>query len=150
MSGLGCVQSQLWYPGSSLPHRLSSCGTQASVVVLRGLSCYLACEILVPTRDRTCIAGIRGQILNHWTTKEVPNILLFSACTKYIIIIMRSCYTCNSATFVCLTISSSHLLLVIHENLLHSFYQMSFSWSGLLLPVHTPAHERPYREVLLE
>ena len=52
----------------------SSCGTQASVVVARGLS---SCGLVAPwsvrssrTSARTCIPCIGRRILNHCTTRE--------------------------------------------------------------------------------
>ena len=55
---------------------LSSCGVQdsrawASVVAARGLSCSVACGSSL-TRDWTCVPCIGRQILNHWTTRDVP------------------------------------------------------------------------------
>ena len=38
-----------------------------------GLSCPTACAGLSsPTRDRTHVACVRRQILNHWAAREVP------------------------------------------------------------------------------
>ena len=57
---------------------LSSCGIWArepgvSVAVAHGLSCPAACGTLVlPTRDQICIPCIGRQILNQWTSREVP------------------------------------------------------------------------------
>ena len=48
-----------------------------SVVVTRGLSCSMACGILVLRRDQTHIPCLAGQILNHWATREVPFIVFF-------------------------------------------------------------------------
>ena len=54
----------------------SSCGAGSVVVILR-LSCSTACwDLCCLTGDRTCIPCIAKQILNHWTTKEVPTLLL--------------------------------------------------------------------------
>ena len=55
---------------------LSSCSVQASrawasVVAVCGLSCSVACGSSL-TRDQTCVLCIGRQILNHWTTREVP------------------------------------------------------------------------------
>ena len=55
-------------------HRLYSLRHVGSVVVARGLSCPVACRI--PTRDRTHVPCIGRRILNHWSTREVPNWLL--------------------------------------------------------------------------
>ena len=44
-----------------------------SVVVVCGLSCPVVCGILGSlTRDGTHVPCIGRQILNHWTTREVP------------------------------------------------------------------------------
>ena len=59
---------------------LSSCGTQASVIVARGLNCsHDSWDLSYPTRDRTHSPGIGRLILNHRTTREVPTsaLLLF-------------------------------------------------------------------------
>ena len=68
-------------------HRLSSCSTQApesvgSVVVVHRLSCPRGMwnlsspngvwDLSSPTRDQTHVPCIGRQILNHWTTREVP------------------------------------------------------------------------------
>ena len=45
---------------------LSSCGTQAQYLW------YMALVAHSPTRDRICISCLARWILNHWTTKEVP------------------------------------------------------------------------------
>ena len=46
-----------------------------SVDAAHGLSCPAACGIPVsPTRDGTCIPCTGRQILNHWTTREIPDI----------------------------------------------------------------------------
>ena len=56
----------LWHVGSLV----EACGLS---VVVRGLSCPVACGILAPwTRDRTSIPRIVKQILYHWTTREGP------------------------------------------------------------------------------
>ena len=59
----GCPRSQLHHAGSFLVD---------SLVVVHGLSCSLACGILVLTRDPTHIPWIARKILNHCTTREVP------------------------------------------------------------------------------
>ena len=46
-------------------HELSSCGVQACL--LHGVG-----NLSSPTGDGTDVPSIAGQILNHWTTKEVP------------------------------------------------------------------------------
>ena len=54
---------------------LSSCGSCAQLLCsMRDLSS--------PTRDRTHTPYIAGQILNHWTTREVPFLLLLDV-SKY-------------------------------------------------------------------
>ena len=53
----------------------SSCSAQASLFPACGLSCP-TCEVLVSlTRNQTCIPCIARQILNHWTTREVHQIV---------------------------------------------------------------------------
>ena len=59
---------------------LFSCGMQGSAVAwfLRGMW-----GLSSPTRGRTCIPCIASQIVNHWTTREVPDavfILFFFKC----------------------------------------------------------------------
>ena len=49
-------------------HRLSSCGVQAQLP--RGMW-----DLRSPVRDWTSIPCIGRQILNHWTTREVPDFL---------------------------------------------------------------------------
>ena len=51
-------------------HGFFSCGTQVYIL------CHLW-ELSYLTRDRTCVACIERQILNHWTTRGVPNIYFF-------------------------------------------------------------------------
>ena len=60
----GCGRSLLQHAGS--------------LVVVQGLSCPMACGILVQSlaRDWTRIPCIARQILNPWTTREVPPIFL--------------------------------------------------------------------------
>ena len=86
LSSCGTWALQLWHVGSRACG-LCSCGTQAlqlwcagSVVVARRLSCHV--QVQFPhgmwnlsslTRDRTCVLCIGRQILNHWTTREVPS-----------------------------------------------------------------------------
>ena len=53
-------------------------GTQRSPVGACRPSCSVACGILIsPTRDRTHGAVSARQILNHWTTREVPRAGIF-------------------------------------------------------------------------
>ena len=42
-----------------------------SVIVVRGLSCSVACEIFLETRDLTGVPGTDRQILIHCTKKSV-------------------------------------------------------------------------------
>ena len=53
------------------------CSTGPSSVEARGLSCPLACAIIVPQPGIEPVSRVLEgrflQILNHWTTKEVPN-----------------------------------------------------------------------------
>ena len=51
-------------------HRLSSCGALTQFVA-PGLSCSVACGIFL-TMDQTHVPCIARQILNPWTTREVP------------------------------------------------------------------------------
>ena len=37
-----------------------------------------------PTRDQTCFLCIGRQSLNHWTTREVPTVLLASLVTQLV------------------------------------------------------------------
>ena len=60
---------ELWYMGSGA-HRPSSCGTWAELHSMRDPSS--------PTRDRTQILRIARQILNHWTTRDVPTPFLLN------------------------------------------------------------------------
>ena len=57
--------------------RLQSTG---SVDVAHGLSCPVACEILL-TRDRTCVSHIGRRFLNHRTTREVPILTNIDFCS---------------------------------------------------------------------
>ena len=41
-------------------------------VVARGVSCPMACGILVPRPGIELTSRIARQIPNHWTTREVP------------------------------------------------------------------------------
>ena len=51
---------------------------QSQVVEALGLSCSMACRNLVPqTGTEPTFPALTGQILNHWTAKEVPIISLF-------------------------------------------------------------------------
>ena len=53
---------------------------QASVLVAHGLSCSEACRILSSqTRDRAHVPSFGRWILNHWTTREVPENIYFSS-----------------------------------------------------------------------
>ena len=64
--------------------RLSSCGTWAPERRLSGCSAWalLPCgkwDLNSPARNQTCVSCIGRQILNHWTTREVPDSLPFTA-----------------------------------------------------------------------
>ena len=66
-----CSISLLCQAGSFVVvHRLSSCGAQASL----RLSMW---DPSSATRDLACIPCLARQILNHWTTKEVPTLYSF-------------------------------------------------------------------------
>ena len=41
--------------------------------------CCATCRISSPTRDRTRVPCIGRQILNHWTTREVPHLVFLLA-----------------------------------------------------------------------
>ena len=61
---------------------LASCGiflcSTDSLVALCGLSCSATCRILVPRPGiETHVPCIAGQILNHWTTREAPELTVF-------------------------------------------------------------------------
>ena len=70
----GCFGSSLWHTDSAFlhggfslvgAHVLSSCDAQASLP-------RSVWDLSSPTRDQTCVTCIGRQILNHWTTREVP------------------------------------------------------------------------------
>ena len=62
-SGLSCHKQDLLLWGMD------------SLVVVRGLSCFEACGILVSrTKDQTLAPCIARRSLNHWTTKEVHDV----------------------------------------------------------------------------
>ena len=69
------VEHGLWALGLSSSLALYSTG---SIVVAHGLGCSLACGIS-QTRDQTCVSCIGRQVVNHWTTKEIP-IFFFFCC----------------------------------------------------------------------
>ena len=85
----GCIGSWLQCMGFSLlvAPELSSCSTWApecmgSVVAACGLSScgvlaqlpHSMCDLSSPTRDRTRVPCIGRWILNHWTTREIPQL----------------------------------------------------------------------------
>ena len=37
-------------------------------------------DLSSPTRDRTCVPTLGTQSINHWTTREVPNLYCFHTC----------------------------------------------------------------------
>ena len=45
-----------------------------SVVVMHGLSCFMACEVFF-TRDQIGVLYIGSWIVNHWATKEAQSLL---------------------------------------------------------------------------
>ena len=47
---------------------------RGTVVVVHGLSCSVACGVCWD-RDWNCLPCLARQILNHWTTKEVPAVM---------------------------------------------------------------------------
>ena len=68
----GCIGSQLWHTGYRAC-RLSSFGAGALQLWMHGLSYSTACGILVPPLGiKHSVPYIGRQILNHWTTREVP------------------------------------------------------------------------------
>ena len=66
---------------------LSRCGTQAQELGYMGLVA-LRCVRSFRTRDRTHIPSMGRQILNHWTTREVP-IVSFALLTEQSCVVMR-------------------------------------------------------------
>lgn len=38
---------------------------------------HVACRILVPDQDEAVPSAMEAQILNHWTTRDVPNSIIF-------------------------------------------------------------------------
>ena len=64
--------------------RAQALGHAGSVVVVHGLSCPVACGIFLDQWLNLCLLHWQW-ILNHWTTREVPNcFLIHSDMTKYI------------------------------------------------------------------
>ena len=57
----------------ALEHRLSSCGTRA-------LSPHGMWNLSSSTRDQIRVPCIKRWILNHWTTREVPEIFSLGVC----------------------------------------------------------------------
>ena len=74
----GCLGSSLHKWDLLLSRTDSSCGARVpdlvgSVVEARGLSCLVTCGILVPRPGiKPIVSCFARQILNHWTTREVP------------------------------------------------------------------------------
>jgi len=73
-----CVQApvSVWHVGSRV-HRLPSVVCASRVCVLSSCSAWASLshsmwDLSSPVRDQTHIPCIGRQILNHWTTKEVP------------------------------------------------------------------------------
>ena len=86
----------------SAAHGLSSCGAQASLIVVRGFSRLEACG----PRDWTCVPCVGRQTLNHWTTRKVthsfcltyPNLEVYNA--VYLFIWLRQVLTAAHGTLV--------------------------------------------------
>ena len=86
----GCIRSQLQHTGSSSRHAgsfvvvlglLSSCNYGLHSCSTWALQLWRGCSIWdlsSPTRDQTHVPCTGRQILNHWTTREVPLILLLN------------------------------------------------------------------------
>ena len=59
-----------------MTRRIFCCGAQ-SLIVLHRPSCATQLglwDLSYPTRDQTLIPCIARQVLNHWTTREVPSL----------------------------------------------------------------------------
>ena len=125
---LHCIMWNLSLFSCSHAHTgLSSCGTRSlehagSAVGLCGLICSIrseACGILVPWPEiRTCVPCIRRQILNCWTTKEVPKGLFYLW------------FSSLFASKVCLPGSSVHRILQAGILDCHSLLQGIFPTQG--------------------
>ena len=83
MSLFGCIGTQLWPLGPSV-HRVDLLlwHTDPRVKARRLSTCSAWAQLLSgtwdltsPIRDRTQVSCIARQILNHWTTREVPVVL---------------------------------------------------------------------------
>ena len=69
-SGVGCHTRDL-------PCRLSGCGAWTQLLRHTGLAALRHVRSQSQTRDRTCVPCIARQILNRWSTREVPPHLTF-------------------------------------------------------------------------
>ena len=67
MSGLRCGTRDL-----HCITRYLSLWCAGSLVVVCGLSCCGTWDLSFPTRHQTCVSPIARQLLNHWTSREVP------------------------------------------------------------------------------
>ena len=89
-------------------------GTWASVAVVHRASCSPQHVGSSWTRDRTCVPCIGRQILNHWTTREVPRSVNFwssrttwEACSKCSVSVIYCCVThCPRSQWLKTTASS--------------------------------------------
>ena len=77
-------------------HRLSSCDSWAQLPCSKW-------NLSSQTRDRTCIPCIARQILNHWTTKEGPIVILLKSkipihCVLFIYLLFTLLFTFNLAS----------------------------------------------------
>ena len=107
---LHCIMWNLSFFSCSHAHTgLSSCGAWSlehagSVVGLCGLICSIRSEaggILVPWSEiRTHVPCIRRQILNRWTTKEVPKGLFYLWFSSLFASIVWGNYVCESLSRV--------------------------------------------------
>ena len=73
LAALGLSCASLHHMGSSVVmHGLSHCGSRAQLLCgMWGLSSL--------TRDQTCVPCTARQILNHWTTREFPSLVMLIA-----------------------------------------------------------------------
>ena len=70
---LGCAECQLQHVRSLVAAiGLSDCGAWAQSLLHSGLAAPSRWDLSSQIMDRTHVPCIARQILNHWTTKEVP------------------------------------------------------------------------------
>ena len=62
---------------SGFSYTIFRCSVSASLAVAQGLSCMW--DLSSPIRDQTRVPCIGRQLLNHWTTREVPRSTILSA-----------------------------------------------------------------------